>query len=341
MAKPGQRIAVTLACTDCKHRNYQTQEVQAQHARPRGAEQVLPELRQAHGPPRDPLGDRWPTSRHDAPDEASRHPPRRLPRAPCGARRDAAREVSRLRRRTMQFIRECRAELGRVAWPDRGQLWQATAVVIRGRRVVGIYLYALDSVFKPVAGWIVDKQQARAIRKDRNMFRWYVVNTYSGHEEKVSPISSTGASPWAQEHAIRRIVVPTEEAVETKDGQKVQVEQRSSRGTCWWRWTPTPRRSSLVRNTPGVTGFVGMSGGARRHAHPVPLSQARGRPSCTPSNGRRAEAQDQGRLHARPARQGHVRARSPTSTVRSSRSTPRRGSSRCTSRSSSARCPSS
>ena len=49
------------------------------------------------------------------------------------------------------------AELRRVAWPDRAHLWQATLVVIVAVVIVGTYLYALDSVFKPLAGWIAEK----------------------------------------------------------------------------------------------------------------------------------------------------------------------------------------
>jgi preprotein translocase subunit SecE len=58
----------------------------------------------------------------------------------------------------IQFLRECWAELGRVQWPNRSQLWQATAVVVIACLVVGVYLYALDSVFSKVAKWLVTKQ---------------------------------------------------------------------------------------------------------------------------------------------------------------------------------------
>jgi preprotein translocase subunit SecE len=58
----------------------------------------------------------------------------------------------------VQFLRECWAELGRVQWPNRGQLWQATAVVVIACLVVGVYLYALDSVFTRAAEWLIDQQ---------------------------------------------------------------------------------------------------------------------------------------------------------------------------------------
>ena len=85
------------------------------------------------------------------------------PRSAAAARRaargvDSEREVPSTSRGKMQFIRECIAELRRVAWPDRAHLWQATAVVIVAVVIVGTYLYALDSVFKPLAGWLAGKQ---------------------------------------------------------------------------------------------------------------------------------------------------------------------------------------
>src|SRR5664279_3274806 len=77
------------------------------------------------------------------------------------------------------------------------------------------------------------------------MFRWYVVNTYSGHENKVKANLEHRIESMGQRTRFRRVVVPTEQVIDTKDGQKVQVEKR----------------------TPGVTGFVGAG------SKPVPLSQ--------------------------------------------------------------------
>jgi len=56
------------------------------------------------------------------------------------------------------FIRECWAELKRVQWPTRPVLIQATAVVIITCLIVGVYLYALDSIFSKLAGWLINQQ---------------------------------------------------------------------------------------------------------------------------------------------------------------------------------------
>jgi preprotein translocase subunit SecE len=69
---------------------------------------------------------------------------------------DAGGELQRGGR--LQFVRECIAELKRVQWPGRQQLWSATAVVVIACIVVGVYLYALDSVFTRGAEWLIEQQ---------------------------------------------------------------------------------------------------------------------------------------------------------------------------------------
>ena len=100
------------------------------------------------------------------------------------------------------------------------------------------------------------------------MFRWYVINTYSGHENKVKAnlehrIMSMGMTP-----KFRRVVVPTDQVIETKDGQKVQTEKRVLPGYVLVNMNLDDDAWTLVKNTPGVTGFVGAG------SHPLPLSQA-------------------------------------------------------------------
>jgi transcriptional antiterminator NusG len=99
------------------------------------------------------------------------------------------------------------------------------------------------------------------------MFRWYVINTYSGHENKVKANLEHRVKSMSQEHVVRRIVVPTESVTETKDGQKVQSERRLWPGYVLVNMDLTDDAWTLVKNTPGVTGFVGSQN------KPVPLSQ--------------------------------------------------------------------
>ena len=98
------------------------------------------------------------------------------------------------------------------------------------------------------------------------MFRWYVVNTYSGHENKVKANLEHRIESMGQRPRFRRVVVPTEQVIETKDGQKVQVEKRVFPGYVLVNMDYSDEAWTVVKGTPGVTGFVG-------HGHqPAPLS---------------------------------------------------------------------
>ena len=100
------------------------------------------------------------------------------------------------------------------------------------------------------------------------MFRWYAVNTYSGHEKKVKQNLEHRTTSLGQQRNVRQIVIPTENVSEMKDGQKVQKEQRTMPGYLLVNMNLTDDSWSLVKNTPGVTGFVGASN------EPVPLTQS-------------------------------------------------------------------
>ena len=99
------------------------------------------------------------------------------------------------------------------------------------------------------------------------MFRWFVINTYSGHENKVKHNIEHRVSTMDQQSNIRQVMVPTEQVSEMKDGQKVQTERRTMPGYVLVNMELNDDTWSLVKNTPGVTGFVGAQ------QKPVPLSQ--------------------------------------------------------------------
>ena len=99
------------------------------------------------------------------------------------------------------------------------------------------------------------------------MFRWYVINTYSGHENKVKQNLEHRVHTMGQERNVRQVVVPTEQVSEMKNGQKVQTERRTMPGYVLVNMEMNDDTWQLVKNTPGVTGFVGASN------EPVPLTQ--------------------------------------------------------------------
>jgi transcriptional antiterminator NusG len=99
------------------------------------------------------------------------------------------------------------------------------------------------------------------------MYRWYVINTYSGHENKVKQNLEHRIESMGQGHRIRQVIVPTEQVAEIKNGQKVQVEKRTMPGYVLVHMEMTDNSWGVVKNTPGVTGFVGQ------RDDPVPLTK--------------------------------------------------------------------
>ena len=100
------------------------------------------------------------------------------------------------------------------------------------------------------------------------MFRWYVINTYSGHENKVKQNLEHRVHSMGQTVNVRDVVVPTEQITEVKDGQQVQVEKRTMPGYVLVQMQMTDESWGVVKNTPGVTGFVGS------RTDPVPLPKS-------------------------------------------------------------------
>lgn len=104
---------------------------------------------------------------------------------------------------------------------------------------------------------------------------WYVVNTYSGHENKVKEKLLMRASSMGMEDYIFRVVVPEQKIVKEKEnkktGQKESVEKTEKMfpGYILVEMIMSDEAWFIVRNTPGVTGFIGSSG---KGAKPFPIT---------------------------------------------------------------------
>ena len=94
---------------------------------------------------------------------------------------------------------------------------------------------------------------------------WYVVHCYSGYENKVHHNLLQRIESMGMQDRIFDVVVPTEEEIEVKDGKRRTVERRVFPGYILVNMVLTEESWYVVRNTPGVTGFVGMGN------NPIPL----------------------------------------------------------------------
>ena len=95
---------------------------------------------------------------------------------------------------------------------------------------------------------------------------WYVVNTYSGHENKVKEKLEMRASSMGMEDYILRVVVPESKEIDAKGKEKIN---KLFPGYILVEMVMTDEAWFIVRNTPGVTGFIGSSG---KGAKPFPLT---------------------------------------------------------------------
>lgn len=96
--------------------------------------------------------------------------------------------------------------------------------------------------------------------------KWYVVHTYSGHENKVKVNIEKLVENRGMQEQVLEVVVPTEDIVEVKGGQRKIKTKKMFPGYVLVKMIVTNESWYLVRNTQGVTGFVGHG------SHPIPLT---------------------------------------------------------------------
>ena len=95
--------------------------------------------------------------------------------------------------------------------------------------------------------------------------RWYVIHTYSGYEDRVKKNLDQRVLTMDVKEKIFRVVVPTEDEIEIRDGQRRTVARKVFPGYILVEMVVDDESWYLVRNTPGVTGFVGSAN------RPIPL----------------------------------------------------------------------
>ena len=126
---------------------------------------------------------------------------------------------------------------------------------------------AIDAIEEEVAEEEENDENAEFRRALRTALGdWYVVHSYAGYEKKVKGNLANRITSLNMEDYIFQIEVPEEEVMEIKNGQRKQVKRNVFPGYVLVRMDLTDESWSCVRNTPGVTGFVGNA------HHPSPLT---------------------------------------------------------------------
>lgn len=101
--------------------------------------------------------------------------------------------------------------------------------------------------------------------------RWYVIHTYSGYEDRVKKNLDQRVLTMDVKEKIFRVVVPTEDEIEIRDGQRRTVARKVFPGYILVEMVVDDESWYVVRNTPGVTGFVSAEDEHEKRPKPVPL----------------------------------------------------------------------
>ncbi|MBE6127887.1 MAG: transcription termination/antitermination factor NusG [Erysipelotrichaceae bacterium] len=116
---------------------------------------------------------------------------------------------------------------------------------------------------------MAEEKTINPIIDDEHEKRWYVVNTYSGHENRVKDNLEKRLETMGIQEQLFRILVAEEPEIEIKNGKQVEKMKNMFPGYVFVEMIMTDEAWYVVRNTPGVTGFIGSSGGG---AKPFPVS---------------------------------------------------------------------
>jgi len=117
---------------------------------------------------------------------------------------------------------------------------------------------AAQAVIEAPAAETEEGRPAVSMEEPDDGRRWYVVHCYSGYENKVRHNLEQRIETMGMKDRIFDVVVPTEEEIEVKDGKRRTIERRVFPGYILVQMILSEESWYVVRNTPGVTGFVGM-----------------------------------------------------------------------------------
>jgi len=137
------------------------------------------------------------------------------------------------------FLRETRDELKKVTWPTRQEVVRLTMVVIVVSLVVGLFLGALDFSFTKLLGVFYKIKYGWQNSSSANINRsagktgwhaqlgkWYIVHTYSGHENKVKKSLQQRIQSLGFEDRIFEIIVPVRNTIKVSQGKKETVKEK-------------------------------------------------------------------------------------------------------------------
>src|SRR5450830_2085540 len=104
---------------------------------------------------------------------------------------------------------------------------------------------------------VEEEKEEQEIQRGHPDAHWFVIHTYSGYENKVKTNLEHRIESMGAQDQIFQVIIPTEDEIEIRDGQRRTVQKKVFPGYVLVRMVLTDPSWHVVRNTPGVTGFVG------------------------------------------------------------------------------------
>lgn len=196
------------------------------------------------------------------------------------------------------FLRGVMSELKKVTWPSRKELGKFTlivvVVVVVFAAIVGVMDFLFGELLRLITGQEggskqgydplfmsdIDKDQKNLLeqgtdqeavdqdtdQEKKEQGKWYVVHTYSGYENKVKVNLEKIIENRNLQDLILEVKVPVEEQIEIKDGKRKAITRKLYPGYVIVKMIMTDESWYIIRNTRGVTGFVGPG------SKPIPLT---------------------------------------------------------------------
>ena len=114
-------------------------------------------------------------------------------------------------------------------------------------------------------------KETEKMNNNKEIPRWYILHTYSGHEDKVKDNLEQRIKNMDLQEIVHHVLVPTEQQIEIKDGERTEVNKKMYAGYLLVKMIMNDDSWFSVRNTPGVTGFVSAEDEVEKRPKPVPL----------------------------------------------------------------------
>lgn len=183
--------------------------------------------------------------------------------------------------RAMRFIGDIFRLLKDTTWPTRKESWRDFRSIMEYTAFFVVIIYIFDQlIVSGLIRFINIFQKASGVNYTRNLLfmkgnimdsfdkGWFVLQTYSGYENKVKENLLQRAQTYNMLDNILRVEIPTQTVQVEKNGKRKEVEENRFPGYVLVEMVMTDEAWFVVRNTPNVTGFVGSHG---NRSKPTPL----------------------------------------------------------------------